>query len=78
MTTEMLIDGGCLGDLEITISYKYHKPHNGRGIEPDESATATIYWIKIGGYNGVEIFPGDDFINDEVIPHCVAHYENAE
>lgn len=75
MTTTMLIDGGDLGEMEITISFRYRKPRNGKGIEPNESATATIGWIKVGGIDGAEVFPPDDFVADEIIPHCVAVWE---
>lgn len=78
MITTMLIDGGDLGEMEITISYRYCKPHNGRGVEPNESATATIGWIKVGGIDGTEVFPPDDFIADEIIPHCVEHWQEED
>lgn len=72
--TEMLIDAGDLGEMEISISYTYLKPHNGRGIEPDESASATIHWIKVGGLGGVKIDVPESFL-PEVVAHCVADYE---
>jgi hypothetical protein len=76
MITTMLVDGGDLGEMEITISYRYCKPHNGKGIEPNESASATIGWIKVGGIDGVEVSPPDDFVADEIIPHCVSNWED--
>lgn len=69
-TTEMLVDAGDLGELEITISYTYLAPHRGRGIEPDESASATIHWVKIGGPFGTTIDLPDSF-RSEVVAHCV-------
>ena len=64
-------DCGPLGEVELTISYKYSAPHNGRGIDPNESASASIYWIKVGGVNGVEVEVADDYISAEIIPACV-------
>ena len=48
------VDCGPLGEVELTISYKFRPAHAGRGIEPDESESATIYWIKLGGVDGHE------------------------
>ena len=45
--------------------------------EPDHAASATIYWIKLGGTDGVEVNVADDYINDEIIPACVEDW-NAE
>ena len=70
-------DCGPLGEIELTISYKFRPARSGRGIEPDEAASATIYWIKLGGVDGVEVNPSDDYITDEIIPACVADW-NAE
>ena len=71
---EMLVDAGNLGEMEISISYSYLKPHKGRGIEPDESASAVIHWVKIGGIGGVKIDIPDSFM-PEIVAHCVADYE---
>lgn len=78
MITTMLINGGDLGEIEITISFKYYPPRLGRGHEPDQSSSAGIYWVKVGGYNGVEVFPPEDFVTDEIVPHCVRFYEDVE
>jgi len=70
----MMVDCGQLGDQELTISYKYSKGFRQTQYEPGESESATIYWIKLGGSEGVEVDLTDDFITDEVIPHCVADW----
>lgn len=67
-------DCGPLGEVALTVSYKYRPSHNGRGIEPDEAPSATIYWIKVGGVHGVEVDVADDYITDEIIPACVADW----
>lgn len=68
------VDCGPLGEVELTISYKFRPANSGRGIEPDEAASATIYWIKVGGADGVEVEVSDDYINDEIIPACIADW----
>lgn len=70
-------DCGPLGEVELTISFKFRPARPGHGIEPDEAESATIYWIKIGGTDGVEVEVSDDYITDEIIPACVADW-NAE
>ena len=70
-------DCGPLGEVELTISYKFRPAHAGRGIEPDESESATIYWIKLGGADGVEVNVSDDYINDEIIPACMDDWDSA-
>lgn len=68
-------DCGPLGEVELTVSYKFRPSHNGRDVEPDEPAGATIYWIKIGGTNGVEVEIADDYIANEIIPACLADWQ---
>lgn len=70
-------DCGPLGEVELTISYRYVSPHNGRGIEPNEPESASIYWIKIGGHAGVEVNVADDYITDEIIPACVEDWHGS-
>ena len=78
-TTTMIVDCGLLGEQELTISYKAHKGFKGTYFEPAEIESASIYWIKFGGFEGIEVELPDDFINDEVIPHCLDdHNEMAE
>lgn len=72
--TTMVVDCGPLGEIEWTISYRYWPGFKGTQFEPSESENAHINWIKIGGYKGVEVFPSDDYITDEVVPHCLADY----
>lgn len=67
-------DCGVLGELPLTVSYKFSKGHCGTRIDPSEPDSASIYWIKIGGVNGVEVNLPDDFITDEIIPFCVEDY----
>lgn len=67
-------DCGPLGEVELTISYKFRKGHRGTRIDPSEPDSATIYWIKIGGIDGVEVDVSDDYITDEIIPACVADW----
>ena len=71
------VDCGPLGEVELTVSYKYRPAVKGFGNEPDHAASATIYWIKLGGADGVEVNVADDYINDEIIPACVDDW-NAE
>lgn len=73
-TCTMIVDCGLLGEQELTISYKYHEGFPGSRMEPSEGESATIYTIKFGGTEGVEVDLPDDFISDEVIPHCVADW----
>jgi len=68
------VECGPLGEVELTVSYKYRTPRNGRGIEPNEPESASIYWIKVGGANGVEVSVADDYVADEIIPACVADW----
>ena len=67
-------DCGVLGERELTVSYKFSKGHRGTRIDPSEPDSATIYWIKFGGEKGIEVNLPDDFIADEIIPHCVEDY----
>lgn len=71
------VECGPLGEVELTVSYKHIPAHNGRGIEPNEAEGATIYWIKIGGADGVEVDVADDYIADEIIPACLADWHGA-
>ena len=64
-------DCGPLGEVELTISYKFRPAVKGFGNEPDRAASATIYWIKLGGADGVEVNVADGYITDEIIPCCV-------
>lgn len=73
----MTVECGPLGEIEWTISYRYHKARRETSSQHEEPATVTIGWIKIGGENGAEVFPADSYIRDEVIPHCVEDYEGA-
>ena len=73
-TTEMLVDAGNLGEIELTIYYTYQAPHNGRGVEPDEPASAIVRRVKVGGCYGCEIDVPESFL-PEVVAHCVADYE---
>lgn len=54
------VECGPLGEVDLTISYKYRPFRAGRCIEPDEHESACIYWIKIGGESGVEVPVSDD------------------
>lgn len=65
---------GPLGEIELTISYKRHAVVRQTQLEPGESETVTIYWIKVGGINGVEVDVAEDYINDEIIPACIEDY----
>ena len=67
-------DCGPLGEVELTISYKYYPPCKGFGHVPDHAASAGIYWIKIGGIDGVEVNVSDDYLLAEIIPACVADW----
>lgn len=73
-TCTMTVDAGMLGEVDLTISYTARKGFRGSQFEMAEIASATIGWIKLGGEYGVEVFPSDDFITDEIIPHCVADW----
>ena len=68
------VDCGPLGEVELTISYKYYPPCKGFGSVPDHAASAGIYWIKLGGIDGVEVNVSDDYVTDEIIPACVADW----
>ena len=68
------VDCGPLGEVELTVSYKFRPAVKGFGNAPDHAASATIYWIKLGGTDGVEVNVADGYINDEIIPACVADW----
>mgnify|MGYP006056455235 CR=1 FL=1 len=68
------VDCGPLGEVELTVSYKYYPPCKGFGSVPDHAASAGIYWIKLGGADGVEVNVSDDYITGEIIPACVADW----
>jgi len=70
------VDCGPLGEVELTISYKRHAGRRATQFEPSEAETATIYWIKIGGVNGVEVDVSEDYITDEIIPACVEDWNS--
>lgn len=74
-TTTMLVDCGPLGEVELTVSYRYVKAYPQTREEPGEPETAFINWIKIGGHSGVEVTLSDDYINAEVIPHCIEDWK---
>jgi len=65
---------GPLGEVELTISYHYHKPIKAREDQPGCAEFATIGWIKIGGTEGVEVNVSDDYVSDEIIPACIADW----
>ena len=71
------VDCGPLGEVELTVSYKYRPAVKGFGNEPDHAPSATIYWIKLGGADGVEVNVADDYINDEIIPACMDDWDSA-
>lgn len=73
-TTTMLVDCGPLGEVELTVSYRYSKARRATLDQPGEPETAFINWIKIGGINGVEVTLSDDYIN-AVIPHCIEDWK---
>ena len=68
------VDCGPLGEVELTISYKYCPATKGCGNEPDHAESTGIYWIKLGGIDGVEVNVSDDYITGEIIPACVADW----
>ncbi len=68
------VDCGPLGEVELTVSYKYYPPCKGFGSVPDHAASAGIYWIKLGGADGVEVNVSDDYVINEIIPACVADW----
>lgn len=74
--TTMVVDCGLLGEQELTISYKHCKGFKGTQFEPAEIASASIHWIKFGGELGIDVDLPDDFITDEVIPHCVEDWND--
>lgn len=71
------VDAGPLGEVELTISYKYRTARNGHGTEANEPESATIYWIKVGGHSGVDVEVADDYITDEIIPACVEDWRGS-
>jgi len=73
-----LVDCGPLGEVELTVSYKYRPARSGHGVCPDSPESAGIGWIKIGGHQGVEVEVSDDYISDEIIPACVADWHGEE
>lgn len=73
-TCTFTADCGILGEVDLTISYKFRKGHRGTRIDPSEPDSATIYSIKIGGEKGIEVDLPDNFIADEIIPFCVEDY----
>ena len=70
-TCTMTVDCGLLGEQELTVSYKYYRGFKGNAFHPEEHESASIYWIKFGGSEGIEVDLPDNFVIDEVIPHCV-------
>ena len=72
------VDCGPLGEVELTISYKYYPPCKGFGHVPDHAASAGIYWIKLGGIDGVEVNVSDDYITGEIIPCCVDDWNSGK
>lgn len=72
------VDCGPLGEVELTVSYKYRPAVKGFGNEPDHAASATIYWVKLGGIDGVEVNVSDDYITGEIIPACVDDWNSGK
>ena len=67
-------DCGPLGNIVVYVSYRFVKGRKATQFQPAESNTATIYWIKLGSEQGQEIEIDDDYIEEEIIPACVADY----
>ena len=78
MITTMIVDCGPLGEIEWTIDYKYHHGFMQTMREPGEREFCQVNWIKIGGERGFDIsnMVSDDYIYDEVRPHCLADYHS--
>lgn len=66
------VNAGVLGMTELTVSYKYQAPRGTR------AESASIYWIKVGGPNGIEVDVSDDCIDDVLIPGCLADWKRAD
>ena len=60
--TTLTVDAGLLGEIEITVSYRYWKGREATRNEPPEPATIQILWVKVGE---MEIEPGEKL--EEVI-----------
>lgn len=67
-------DCGPLGEVELTVSYRYAKGRRATQIDPAEPEHAYVNWIKVGGINGVEVEVSDDYIEAEIVPHCIADW----
>ncbi len=72
--TVTIPDCGPLGDVGITVSYRFIPARHGSREQPAEPATALIYWTKLGDERGQEIHIADDYLRDEIIPACVSDY----
>lgn len=74
-TCTMLVECGPLGEVELHISYRYTARLSATSNHHAEPASISIFSIKIGGPNGTEVFPSDDFIRDEIRPYCIQDFE---
>lgn len=69
--TTLTVDAGLLGEIEITVSYRYWKGRHATYMNPPEPATIQILWVKVGE---MEIEPGEKL--EEVIKeHCLEDWE---
>lgn len=69
------VECGPLGEVDLTISYKFRKGFAGTRLDPSEPDSATIYWVKLGSQ---EVDLSDDYISDVVIPACIEDWNGAE
>lgn len=69
--TTLTVDAGLLGEIEITVSYRYWKGRSATNMDPPEPATIQILWVKVGE---MEIEPGEK-LEDVIKDHCLADWE---
>lgn len=72
-TTTITVDAGLLGEIDLTVEYRYSKGRAATHIDPPEPAEIDILSVQ---FEGVEIDPVGDKLKDVIKDHCFAEHED--
>jgi hypothetical protein len=71
-TTTLTVDAGLLGEIDLTVEYRYSKGRAATYIDPPEPAEINIISVK---FEGVEIDPVSDKLAEIIKEHCLDDWE---
>ena len=71
-TTTITVDAGLLGEIDLTVEYRYSKGRAATHIDPPEPAEIDILLVQ---FEGVEIDPVSDNLTEVIKDHCLADWE---